>query len=380
MRVLVSEYLTERPFPSRRTPFVSREPVASLVAEGVAMLSAVCADLLRIDGVEVHSIMGSTATTELWPEASRQVWARLHSDDNVSHRVDQPWLNGVPVVWHNVNACEEVGPLFEKLAIDSAATLVIAPEILGTLAYRTRTAERHGIKLLGSSGTAVEACSDKLALCRRLQAAGVPTIDTFEFDIEQPAADLPFPVVIKPRDGAGSLATYVLLHRVHLAWQLPTLRKESLLRNAVWQPFVAGRALSVGVLISTETRRAAEALPVCEQILSGDGRLKYFGGRVPADCTRAVEVQQIALAACEQVAELRGYVGVDMLLPDDPRSPPLVVEINPRLTTSYLGYQSLCLDNLAERILFPERAAPPLRWRNQRVTFAPHGFAVPHMD
>jgi hypothetical protein len=373
MRVFVSEFLTERPLPSRKAEFVAREPVESLVTEGVAMLAAVAADLRRIDDVEIHSILGSTAAAELWPEASRQARSRLaHVADRSKAGLERP-PEIVPIVWHRLHNSDEAAPLFARLTVECDATLLIAPEISGVLAKRCRVVEHAGRRLLGPSSTAVETCADKLALCRRLHAAGVPTIDTFEFDVERPAADLPFPVVIKPRDGCGSLATYILLHRVHLAWQLPVLRRESLLRNAVWQPFIAGQALSVGVLISTETGRDAAALPVCDQILSGDGRLQYRGGRIPANCSRAAEVQQIALAACANVPGLRGYVGVDMLLPDDPRSPPLVIEVNPRLTTSYLGYQALCLDNLAEWMLFPERRATSIRWRTDRISFAPAG-------
>lgn len=403
MRVLVSEYLTTSSWPESLVELPS-EPRSweseikalqslaahlsehSLVDEGMGMVTSIVADLLRIPDVEVH-----VARDFRWPEMLWTVAWRLASGRQrgfvpagaqgfIEVALHEVVRFHERIVWQPVTAEQPERTLLQRLSTLCDTTLFIAPEFQSLLAERCRWAEHCGAQLLGSSSAAVEACADKLALCQRLQAAGVPTIDTFEFDIERLAAELPFPVVIKPRDGAGSLATYVLLNRLHLAWQLPMMRTESLLQNAVWQPFVAGRALSVGVLISTETGRAAEALPVCDQILSGDGRLKYFGGRVPADCARAAEVQQIALAACEQVAGLRGYVGVDMLLPDDPQSPPLVVEINPRLTTSYLGYQSLCLDNLAERILFPDRDWPPLRWRDRQVAFAPHGFTAPSMD
>jgi predicted ATP-grasp superfamily ATP-dependent carboligase len=391
MRVFVSEYVTtcdwpqsheKVPLPAEQNQFArSPHPAASLVHEGLSMLAAIVVDLARIPGVEIHATRSCLLDGFDLGTACRIACERFAGGEMVfaQSKFETGQLSD-HIVWHSTSGSNSEREMIERLSAESGAALIIAPEFRGLLTERCRWVEQRNARLLGPSSAAVEICADKFALCQRLQLAGVSTIDTFEFDVEQPAADLPFPVVIKPRDGAGSLVTYVLLHRVHLAWQLPRLREESLLRNAVWQPFVAGRALSVGVLVSPETGRAAEALPVCDQILSGDGRLKYFGGRVPADCSRAAEVQQIALAACEQVPGLRGYVGVDMLLPDDPRSPPLVVEINPRLTTSYLGYQSLCLDNLAERILFPDRDRPPLRWRDRQVTFAPHGFAVPNMD
>jgi predicted ATP-grasp superfamily ATP-dependent carboligase len=47
-----------------------------------------------------------------------------------------------------------------------------------------------------------------------------------------------------------------------------------------------------------------------------------------------------------------GYVGIDVLLGRDPTgSGDLVVEVNPRLTTSYIGYRAACQTNLAEAML-----------------------------
>jgi hypothetical protein len=48
----------------------------------------------------------------------------------------------------------------------------------------------------------------------------------------------------------------------------------------------------------------------------------------------------VASAACRTIPGLRGFVGVDLLL-DEETGTVTVVEINPRLTTSYLGYRQL---------------------------------------
>ena len=47
--------------------------------------------------------------------------------------------------------------------------------------------------------------------------------------------------------------------------------------------------------------------------------------------------------------------------------PPVVVEINPRLTSSYLGYRQLTDDNIPARLL--DTNAPALRWKSEPVTF-----------
>src|SRR5690606_33405771 len=48
---------------------------------------------------------------------------------------------------------------------------------------------------------------------------------------------------------------------------------------------------------------------------------------------------------------LAGYVGVDMILVDGDPQRPVIVEINPRLTTSYLGYARLYGPAFAARLL-----------------------------
>ncbi|HEY4263239.1 MAG TPA: hypothetical protein VGM98_23965, partial [Schlesneria sp.] len=60
-----------------------------------------------------------------------------------------------------------------------------------------------------------------------------------------------------------------------------------------------------------------------------------------------------------------------LLLPDASSTSPVIVEVNPRLTTSYIGYRKLCRNNIAERMLptSVSRSLPPLEWNLGSVTF-----------
>src|SRR4029077_16650538 len=109
-------------------------------------------------------------------------------------------------------------------------------------------------------------------------------------------------------------------------------------RRYIWQRFLSGRPVSVALLIS-DSGDNVETLPVAEQLLSDDGRFFYRGGRIPARDVDQASIQASALAACRCVPGLRGYVGVDLIVPAGEPTRPIVVEINPRLTTSYLGYR-----------------------------------------
>ncbi|HEV3003063.1 MAG TPA: ATP-grasp domain-containing protein, partial [Pirellulales bacterium] len=70
-----------------------------------------------------------------------------------------------------------------------------------------------------------------------------------------------------------------------------------------------------------------------------------------------------------------GYLGVDLVLggPDD-GSDDVVIEINPRLTTSYIGLRAACRENLAAAMLaLAVRQPYNLTFRDQRIEFSADG-------
>lgn len=336
MRIFVWEYLCSGACLSPLAP--------SLATEGRSMLTALLADLSRLDGLELPSL-----------------WDR--------RLPDPPPLPQLVLA----ESPEHERQLFTQLVADCEATLLIAPEFGGLLAERSRMVEERGGRLLSSSSHAVELCGDKLQLALHLQNRGVPTIDTMAADLAnlEWLARARFPMVVKPRDGAGSQATRLFQTVAELQAALPELRREPWLHSAIAQPYVPGLPLSVG-LIFDQRGACRETLPVCEQILSTDGRFAYLGGRLPACCDRQWELQELARRACDGIPGLRGYVGVDLILPADSKLPPVVVEINPRLTTSYLGYRARTAENLAARIAGFESVGA-IRWHSGRVAFLPEG-------
>jgi predicted ATP-grasp superfamily ATP-dependent carboligase len=185
--------------------------------------------------------------------------------------------------------------------------------------------------------------------------------------------------VVKPVDGAGSWLTFAIRQGDAAAWERVAgeYSATGVLDRAIVQPFVAGQAVSVGCFCD-ESR--IELLPVARQQLT-DGDFQYQGGTIPADIPRSAadSIHELVRTACRAIPGLYGYLGVDLLLPERNPQSPLVVEINPRLTTSYVGYQRLCLDNLAQRLL-PGAASgtlPELRWKPGRISFRADGQPGP---
>ncbi len=262
--------------------------------------------------------------------------------------------------------------LFEQLAAECDATFVIAPETDRLLADRRELVDAVGGRFLGPTLEAIEFCTDKLRLAEHLLQCGLPAIETHPLEPDLMNRELPFPIVVKPRDGAGSQNTWLVADRPQLETLLRAWADSPESRPDIWQPYLPGLAESVGAIISHDGRRI-EIFPPAEQRLSSDGRFRYLGGRVPAGNYAVRAIEQLVRRACECIGGLSGYVGFDLLLPADPPHEPVLVEINPRLTTSYLGYRAIAAENLAERILFPDRCPAKIRWTSSAVTFLPDG-------
>ena len=318
------------------------------------MLSALIGDLVAVPGCEVSTTF------------DRRLFDTLnHRTGNAFHvqAIDDP---------------DAERTAFDQFVAAADATLVIAPETDGVLARRVQLVHDLGARSLNCQPAAIDICGDKLLLADHLTTRGIATIPTrtAPADGGEPWELFGTSCVIKPRDGAGSWLTFAIPFRETSAWKHATnqFATAGASDRAIIQPWIAGRALSVGCLCDDSGQ--IEMFPIADQHLVGN-HFQYQGGRIPADIPppTVAAVEQLVRTTCGTIAGLRGYIGIDLLLPDsDPRSP-LIVEINPRLTTSYVGYRQLCLDNIAERLL-PGAGRPqpePLRWKRETVSFHADG-------
>lgn len=337
MRVFLSEFLTGGGLPPE-------ERLPCLLDEGRAMLFAAARDLVQLSGVSLVTTLAPEVT---FPEDLSWAVKRVHS----------------PADWPAA---------YDAACRSSDATLVIAPETGGLLASLVRRVESLDRRTWNCRPAAIDLCADKLALAQCCQEEGVPTIPTSLVEWNTPPTPSAFPVVVKPRDGAGSQLT----RRIETLREWRALAEEYVAAPAlepIVQPSVRGRALSVGVIFPFDGSRAPFVLPIAEQRLSDDGRFTYLGGALPANLPEDVvgRIHTIVDQTAQVVSGLRGYVGFDLLLPDADPSAPLLVEINPRLTTSFVGYARLCPVPLAS--LWDNQDGGVPTWPARSITFSAAG-------
>jgi predicted ATP-grasp superfamily ATP-dependent carboligase len=117
-------------------------------------------------------------------------------------------------------------------------------------------------------------------------------------------------------------------------------------------------------------------LPAATQRLSDDGRFRYLGGSLPLSDDLNDRAQRLALGAIAPIDGLSGYIGVDLILGDAADgSEDVAIEINPRLTTSYVGLRALAEFNLAETMLALAmgKPLPERRYRERFVEWSSDG-------
>ena len=170
--------------------------------------------------------------------------------------------------------------------------------------------------------------------------------------------------VVKPDDGAGAEATRLFRRDDDLLRWLAAAPDTG---NLVVQPYLPGEAASLSMLC----QQGRGWLLSCnrQDVVIEDDAFRFRGCIVGGLEQRRPIYARVAAAVAAAIPDLWGYVGIDLA---DSDSGPVVLEVNPRLTTSYVGLRAAIGVNPAElvlRLLHEDLDAieRPLRIRAQRV-------------
>ncbi|MFZ2726308.1 MAG: ATP-grasp domain-containing protein [Methylococcaceae bacterium] len=307
MQLLIFEYITGGGFNRQTLP-------DSLLNEGQLMLSALLANL--------------------------QVLNNIHSVVMLDYRVNL--TSDCTII--NITATDNTLDIFKQLINQSDAVWLIAPEfdnILENLSHIVTSANKI---LLNSPASAVAITANKWLSYLRLKQYAINTVATaiLKNTVHNPLKNSiknTSEWIIKPIDGVGCSDTYVLND-----WQqLKSLPLK--INHTLIQPHLLGKKTSLSAVFK---QGKAWLLCVNEQhfkIINNAYQLKSISVNSIA---KAKHYEQLLAQIATAFPELWGYVGIDLIETDNAI---FVLEINPRLTSSFVGIYQATGINVAEVVL-----------------------------
>ncbi len=269
------------------------------------------------------------------------------------------------VVW--ITSDIEIWDIWRSIIADADAVWLIAPETGGTLARLAEEVVAQGKQLLGPTPEAIRLASSKYATYCLLHDAGVQMVPTCragtwaEFSSSYPEETL---WVIKPDDGVSCEGVTIFSQTSAVQPDLLNVASHDL----IVQPYRSGVAASISMLC-----RDGEAwLLSCNQqlVVRENAHFIYRGSTVNGMANAWTAFESLAKQVARAMSGLSGYVGIDVIVRDDSFECIEVLEVNPRLTTSYVGLHAsigcnpaaMVLDLLSSSQMHPLAfAVPPLR-------------------
>lgn len=291
----------------------------SILVEGFSMLRRFSVDVSKLSWVDLYTVVNRKLVADL-PDfilPCRKIYLKDSCIEDILY-----WIG--------------------KLDFDKV--YVIAPETNGFLSSILHRIEgEYGSSIIANGCIdTLDRIIDKLDLYYELSRMGVKTprsIDLDEATLED-LDKLSYPLIVKPRLEAGCSGLRIIRDRSEA---------EKLLRHRdrLWivQEYVKGLASSLSFI---SNGCSLKLLSINRQFvnLSYTGS-SYFGGYVPL-ILPCIHMDELIDKLEILLHGLKGYVGVDTVIAD---GEVYVIEVNPRLTVSYIGLSRSYRRNPAEVVL-----------------------------
>jgi tyramine---L-glutamate ligase len=226
----------------------------------------------------------------------------------------------------------------EQLSLHEAVWIV-APETEGVLLQLVSEAAAAGLQVFNASTEAIALCTSKIRTSQHLIAQGISAVPCYPLDKLNTQELHPTwaeqVIVVKPDDGAGCMNTkrYECLSSMRVSVQ------------GIAQPYVHGEAMSLSVWCEGET---AYLLSVNEQLVYCDekGDFHFSGCMVNVAHEQIKRLSSLSQAVLDAIPGLYACIGIDLI--HTPDNEWIVMEINPRMTTSFAALREARGINLAE--------------------------------
>ncbi|MFO0012768.1 MAG: ATP-grasp domain-containing protein [Planctomycetota bacterium] len=324
MKVAILEYICGSGILRVQQSSAQAHPWSALLSEGHAMLSALARDMLDA-GIDVACPLESSIAA--WGQ-----WASW-TDTNWS------WS---PVSFDPQRSIDDVATLWSASVRDCDAAIVIAPELDGALSQIIARLRDAGLEILAGDKAFLAATCDQWNTCQAWQARNVrhPRTRLLEEFLHNDLDPGPSHLwVVKRRDSAGCVGQRRMADTRSVAREALRCSQSNSADRWVVQPWISGQAASLAALVGQEIRVVGAFRQRFETIVEdGETGWGYSGGVGPIPGITQPALQRFASEVLHAIpGKPRGWIGIDFVIePDGQWS---AIEVNPRLTTSYLGYR-----------------------------------------
>jgi tyramine---L-glutamate ligase len=304
LKVLVFEYITGGGLNKSDLP-------GSLAREGLMMLQSLLADLSRADAIEPIIMLDYRMIGRIKPKSGNVHIIRPEQDCH------QEFIR-------LIQTCDAVWP--------------VAPETDAILQTLCEEVERLGEILLTSPASAVVIAGNKWLTYECLRRNSIATVAT------QRLSDFCFTHrewIVKPVDGVGCADCYLINDQKDFGKVTALLDKTKF----IVQPHIQGEKISLSCLF-----KQGLGWLVCTNRQHFDliNRQYHLTEITVSSTDDTAKYQGLVNDVAKAMPDLWGYVGIDLI---ETAEQTLVLEINPRLTTSYVGIYDALGINCARAIL-----------------------------
>lgn len=329
-----------------------------LLDEGAAMLLSLCNDFVA-SGHQVRSAIDPSIATDL---RARNVLASLDGADFLPAELQLLNATGDDPS----KAISSIANRWSDISKGCDAVIVIAPEIDNILHQLVQCMRQSECPIVAPDTLFLDVANDKWKTANHLKQSMLPCVPTWlanqwleQFHLHSLNIEFShhFPIegwVLKRRFGAGSTDMQRFADADCLAAKLEASSDESLSKNSenrlhdlsqwIIQPWILGTPCSLAMI--TNPKHPSQVLGAMQQYFSPDGA--YSGGEGPLNISDAkLSAFAHELLQCIPGQPI-GWIGVDFVQSTGNSWIPL--EINARLTSSYLGYRQLFGPGLAPAI------------------------------
>ncbi len=302
MKILIFEYVTGGGFKNQTIP-------KHLEHEARLMLTALLNNFASIENVELVVM--------------------------IDVALDFTHPNKTILVEHNDN----IENVFNNALTQCDAAWIIAPESQGILKRFCEYVELAGKTLLTSPSEAVTITGNKFDTYLQLKKYDIPTIETHFLTDDRHYETGEW--IVKPLEGVGAEHTYIIADKSDLMTHLTEFD-----RNAfIIQPHVQGEKNTLSCLFKNGK---AGVLCVNTQEFIVENQRYHLAKLIVNSKPVTPHYQTLVNQIAQAFPELWGYVGIDLI---ETGYTTRVLEINPRLTTSFAGIENALGINVARCVL-----------------------------